>query len=743
MERNKRHRLFLVLLALPFLALGAYLADLPLPVPAFALPRRSYFALAKDVEPSALAASFRRGESYASLPGSLRRMPRRGGAGALEGLGPSLPDFPLLEPILADLEAGIGLKRARIVISETPSAAEIASIRDLAERKGVPIELVVLPSRPLLPLLAARRRYLPGDRERSFELLLAPAARDCARIELAALGPGPRRLLYAAPGSALPEDLALRLAAGRAEAIELSCASPSGQITTKLLAFGGEASARPDILLVSRRRGTRSFIEEAYPCARASPEEAAGLDLHAFELVVLDGLPLASIQGPLLRSLLAVEARRSGSLLFAADSPEFGTKGANPELEAILPAVLLPRSLKDQPDMAVLVLVDASGSMFGDKLSLAKVTGLELLRALKPSDLVGLGLFSDRRKWLYGFAPASSLEAAPALEPLSAGGGTDLHAALSDGLDRLERSPLGRRHVILITDGITKPADFRALAERASSMGASISAMGVGEDADRPFLERLALGTGGRYYPVASAEAIPSLIFEDRASVARPAFATGRIPILSLGGDRIAVVSGMAQYAPAPEAAVLLMNELGDPLLASRESGNRAILLFTSDLYGAYTAGFFSSREAVGAFKDRLDALIADRPAEISVTESARGILLSLRSDSLVEPRVLLSRAGSEPIELSFRRSGDRDWAAETVLPYSGEWSAKLLDRGSSLASFPLFVDGGMGGARADAEAALAAYRPLPFSLARSASAWLLVFFASCLASTIALRGRR
>ena len=72
-----------------------------------------------------------------------------------------------------------------------------------------------------------------------------------------------------------------------------------------------------------------------------------------------------------------------------ADSPEFGKKGDNPALEELLPVTLLPRSLKDLPDLAVLILIDVSGSMFGDKLSLAKVTGLELLRNLKPSDLVG------------------------------------------------------------------------------------------------------------------------------------------------------------------------------------------------------------------------------------------------------------------------------------------------------------------------------------------------------------------
>ena len=40
--------------------------------------------------------------------------------------------------------------------------------------------------------------------------------------------------------------------------------------------------------------------------------------------------------------------------------------------------------------MAVLILLDISGSMFGNKLSLAKVSGLEMFRNLKSDDRVGL-----------------------------------------------------------------------------------------------------------------------------------------------------------------------------------------------------------------------------------------------------------------------------------------------------------------------------------------------------------------
>jgi len=267
--------------------------------------------------------------------------------------------------------------------------------------------------------------------------------------------------------------------------------------------------------------------------------------------------------------------------------------------------------------------------------------------------------------------------------------------------------------------------------------------MGVGEDVNRPLLERLALQTGGRYYPVNTVDAIPGLLFEDRMSEARAIFGQGKIPILAMNGERVASVSGMAQYTPTPTASVLFASDVGDPLLASREAGNRAVLFFGSDLYGAYTAEFLSSPASAGAFKDRLDALFARRPAQLRVVETARGLTVLARSDTLVAPTLLLSRPDATPLETPFRRTGSEGWSAEVVPPHRGRWNATILDRGGSLASFEVAVDGGLAGTRSDAVNALAAYRPRSFRWVHVPAAWLGLFFASSLACTVLLRVKR
>lgn len=738
------------LIPIPFLCLVAYLAGAPLPLPSFALPERRYLALGREIDPLIFSAARGSGEAFAVLPSGLSALPPAGAA--LENARTALPDEPILGPIAADLESGLGpYQKARVVLGRVPLAGELAALRDAAARVGAPLAIEIRSPPAALPLQALSLRYSPADRRASFDLLLAPEARGLTQIEVisgAAAGGSlsalaGRHLLYRSAGAGLPADLVLRLSVDRAEGAEIEVAftGPEGKRMARRLSLGAGLEEQPRVLIVSDKGGaTRSALESLYPARRATLAEAEGLDLHAYELVVIDGIPISRLKGPLQSGLLGISARRTGSILFAADSPDFGKKGDNPEIEELLPATLLPRSLKDLPDVAILILIDVSGSMFGDKLSLAKVTGLELLRQLKPGDRVGMMLFSDVRRWVYEFQPNQSITAAPVLEPLTAGGGTDLAPFLAEGLARLGGVPIQEKHCVLITDGVTRPADFQSLAEQARSLGISLSAMGVGADANRPLLERLALRSGGRYYPVASAVEIPALLFEDRTSTARPAFAQGKVPVLALNGERVATIGGMAQYTPRATASVIFTNDLGDPLFAGMDQGNRATLLFTSDLYGSYTSDFFSRPAAVGGFKDRLDALFAEKPAQIRVVEDARGITVLARSDGLTEPRLLLSRAGSPPLEADFRRAGPELWSVALAPPFRGEWRATLLDRGSSLASIPVSFNGGLGGVQSAAAGALEAYRTALFRPVRSPALWLLLFFASSLATTVLLR---
>lgn len=760
MARHKWNIVKYAVLSLPFLMLAAYLVDLPFLVPRDMLPERRYLAVAASAGAEGLKAA--RGnarEAFAVTENGLVALPPGSAPdSAFQPAASLLPDRSLIGPVVSDLAKGLPrMRKLRLVSTDALCAEEIASLAAEARNQGLPLDLDIpgaygkapgpRASHAMnndFPVLSISSRLRPKEDRITFELLFAPEATRAGLIRVAASDRGTE--LWHGSGLDLPKDLVLRLEASKKDlsaGVTVSLQDDREGTRTTVYDLATEMDEAPQVLVISERRGQTSWIEEVYPSRRTTPEGAAELDLHAYELVVLDGFPLARIRGKLLNKLLEVSKRGTGSILFVADSPDFGKKGEKPELEALLPVSLLPKSLKELPDLALLVLIDTSGSMFGDKLSLAKVTGLELLRELKPTDRVGMLLFSDERQWVYDFAPNASIVAAPVIDPVPATGGTDLATALSAGLDRLARVPLQEKHAVIVSDGVTRPADFGVLAARARREGVTISTMGVGTDLNRALLEELAIGTGGRFYRVSGPEEVPSLLFEDRKNEARPPFIQARTPVLALNGEEVATVDGMSLYSAASGATVVLTDAVGDPLLASMERMNRAVLLFASDLHGTYTSGFFSKPLAAGIFKDRLDALFSERPLEVSLLEGRRGVHIGLRSDSLVRPSLLLSAPGHASIEAEFVRRGQGDWDARIVPPARGRYTASIIDRGSGAASFSIASNDGLSGLEtADVDAA-ASYRAMASGRFGCRTAWLLLFFLSSVATTLVLRTER
>jgi len=751
MRRHKWDSAKTAAIAVPAFFLIAYAAGLTVPLPAFFLPERLYLALGREAGAAGLAAA--RGhslEAFAALPDRLLTLPPPGSPeSAYAKAALQLPEIPALETVLRDLEKGLPqLRRARIVMGTVPSPSEIDSARKAGGNSPLALETRVYS--PFSPILGLSYRLNALESRCSFELLLDPEASSLESLEVSSVARGEngpeRSLLYSARGTRPSADFVLALSASKGdkglEGIEVSFLS-EGIRKYIVYDLGIEAANEPRVLVIGEKEAKRSFLESLYSTERVGPEAAAKKNLGTYELIVIDGLPLARIGEALERKIAEAVERRTASLLLAADSPDFGKKGDAPLLERLLPVSLMPRTLKDLPDLALLILIDVSGSMFGDKLSLAKVTGLEQLKNLKPSDRIGMMLFSDERKWAYDFPINSSIAAAPLLDPIGAGGGTDLAAALSEGISRIALQTIEEKHIVIVSDGVTKPADFNLLADQARRAGVTISTMGIGEDLDRPLLERLAARAGGRFYRVSSADEIPGLLFEDRKSAARPPFVQSAISILDLAGGKVATIGGMAQYAPAEPATVLFANELGDPLFASREYGNRAVIVFASDLYGTYTRQFFENARAAGAVKDRLDELFTEKPLEVSVNQGARGATVLIRSAVLVSPTLLLENGQGLKTETAFKRAGSKLWSAEVSPPALGRFRAAVVDRGSAVSAFTLALNGGLAGVDARSALKLLENDRRSFKFVGSDSLWLLLFFVSSLGSTIVLRYKR
>jgi Ca-activated chloride channel family protein len=181
-----------------------------------------------------------------------------------------------------------------------------------------------------------------------------------------------------------------------------------------------------------------------------------------------------------------------------------------PPAPAVLDAVR--RSWDDVRKRSRLLLVlDVSGSMDGDKLDQVKAAGAAALNVVSAKDEVGLWAFSDKIQQLGAIGPVgpNQAELASNIAGLRAGGGTALYRATSEAVGEVQNGwdPTRINAVVLLTDGQnsdSSDSDLSALLQSLSSQPAAstvpVFTIGYGQDADLSTLKQISQASNGRSY---------------------------------------------------------------------------------------------------------------------------------------------------------------------------------------------------------------------------------------------------
>jgi len=171
------------------------------------------------------------------------------------------------------------------------------------------------------------------------------------------------------------------------------------------------------------------------------------------------------------------------------------------------------------PPLNVCLVLDRSTSMQGEKMDVAKAAAMQVLRNLRPQDILSVVTFSDRAEVVI---PASYYQDKTRLEVkiqmIQSSGATEIYQGLEAGAKEVMRSLDSRRvnHVILLTDGHTYGDEQQclALASKLAERGIGISAMGIGKEWNDIFLDVLATRTGGSSAYIAQPQDIKRLLLE-------------------------------------------------------------------------------------------------------------------------------------------------------------------------------------------------------------------------------------
>jgi Ca-activated chloride channel family protein len=153
----------------------------------------------------------------------------------------------------------------------------------------------------------------------------------------------------------------------------------------------------------------------------------------------------------------------------------------------------------------VLLVLDTSGSMEGEKLIQAKQALRYVLERLNPGDRFNLINFSSSsRAYSADLVPASEQSGVLEwIDNLSAAGGTDLNLALIEALQFQDKGQLDRPLIILFltdglpTEGVTDIQQILTNIRRETGTAVRIFSFGVGDDVNTILLDGLALENRG------------------------------------------------------------------------------------------------------------------------------------------------------------------------------------------------------------------------------------------------------
>lgn len=184
----------------------------------------------------------------------------------------------------------------------------------------------------------------------------------------------------------------------------------------------------------------------------------------------------------------------------------------------------------------VIVVLDTSGSMEGEKLAQAKAALTYVLGHLNAGDRFNIVEFSTgARTYDRALLPATrASDAIPWVDGLNARGSTDINLALLDAMAMAD--PARPTYVLFLTDGLptegeTEPAKILANVAQAAPANVRLFTFGVGDDVDTFLLDSLVEAHHGRATYVRPGQSVEEIVSAFYAGITTPVLANVNLEI--------------------------------------------------------------------------------------------------------------------------------------------------------------------------------------------------------------------
>ncbi len=393
-------------------------------------------------------------------------------------------------------------------------------------------------------------------------------------------------------------------------------------------------------------------------------------DFDDYELVIMSDVLPEMIRPETMEAIAYYVQERGGGFVLAGGESVYGEEGyAETRLEEVLPVWF--KAEREPKDLVLVIALDKSYSMVGDKMALAKEASKAAARLLEDEQQFGLLAFDYHFYWPVPIQLARNKQSIEdRISSVEASSPTNIYPALQDVYTSLQTIDAEVKHVILLSDGKTYEDDYEGLVTRMREDDITVSTVAVGDKADRELLGSIADWGSGRSYFIADPTRVPEVFIDETQMAQGITIEEGddvvpvvrkRIEVLSgLDMDEVPPLLGYVRTMPKDGAEIIIdTGEDGDPILARWQFGLGRALVFASDVKNRWSAPWLEW-EGYGKFWSQLvrenlrQSDLSEPGLTVARTRGAATVSLDLvdgrgRFRNAVRPSVLVTVGDTEP----------------------------------------------------------------------------------------------
>ncbi len=377
----------------------------------------------------------------------------------------------------------------------------------------------------------------------------------------------------------------------------------------RTLVLQGDAAVADELVAALEKEGQQvdTMIPEALPTDLAS--------LLNYDSIVVVDVPRLRFNDAQLAALQTFVRDIGRGVVMVGGPRAYGAGGyTKTKMEELLPVDMGVRNRQREPDIALVVVIDKSGSMDAchcntfdggggggqlngvKKTDIGKEAILRAAAALSARDEFGVVAFDQQAHWVINTKPLGQTgDVESQLGSITPNGQTNIFSGIEQAVDSLEHAEASRRHIILLTDGWSSSGEYDVIIARMKAAGITLSTVGAGGGSN-PFLEQLAKNGGGRFYNAANIGSIPDIFLKETQQVAGQQIVeetffpivTSSSPITRGLEDGFPQLLGYNGTTIKSAAQLVLVSPRDDPLLAQWQYGLGRSVAWTSDSTGRW-----------------------------------------------------------------------------------------------------------------------------------------------------------